>query len=199
MDVVLHVSSDARDTDFTVKLIDVDADGRAYSLDDAILRARYRDGFDRQVWMEDGEVYEVRVGPLSTANVFAKGHRVRIEVSSSNFPRYDRNLNTGGNNWDETEGVVAHNAVRHSAQYPSRVVLPVVDDWLLGLHLGTGGRVVDRILIRTSTFAGPAPEDAENRGCHLESQTEVRVLERFVVSRSIDGGRWLARRGLLST
>jgi len=128
VDMVLYVSSDARDTDFTVKLIDVDPDGRAFNLDDAILRARYRDGFDRQIWMEDDEVYEVRVGPLSTANVFAKGHRVRIEVSSSNFPRYDRNLNTGGNNWDETEGVVAHNAVHHSAQYPSRVVLPVLDD-----------------------------------------------------------------------
>jgi len=128
VEIVLYVSSDARDTDFTVKLIDVDEEGRAFNLDDAILRARYRDGFDRQVWMTDGEVYEVRLGPLSTANIFAAGHRVRIEVSSSNFPRYDRNLNTGGNNWDETEGVVARNAVHHSTQYPSRVVLPVVDD-----------------------------------------------------------------------
>ena len=128
VDIVLYVSSDARDTDFTVKLIDVDVDGRAFNLDDAILRARYRDGFDRQVWMEDDEVYEIRLGQLSTANIFAKGHRVRIEVSSSNFPRYDRNLNTGGNNWDETEGVVARNAVHHSAQYPSRIVLPVLDD-----------------------------------------------------------------------
>ena len=127
VDVVLYVSSDARDTDFTVKLIDVDTEGRAFNLDDAILRARYRDGFDRQVWMENNEVYEIRLGPLSTANIFAKGHRVRIEVSSSNFPRYDRNLNTGSNNWDETEGVVAHNAVHHSAQYPSRIVLPVLD------------------------------------------------------------------------
>lgn len=126
VEVVLYVSSDARDTDFTVKLIDVDAQGRAYNLDDAILRARYREGFDRQVWMEDGEVYEVRLGPMSTSNVFAAGHRLRIEVSSSNFPRYDRNLNTGGNNWDEAEGVVAHNAVHHSARYPSRIVLPVV-------------------------------------------------------------------------
>ena len=128
VEVVLYVSSDARDTDFTVKLIDVDEEGRAFNLDDAILRARYRDGFDRQVWMTDGEVYEIRLGPLSTANVFAPGHRVRIEVSSSNFPRYDRNLNTGGNNWDETEGVLAHNAVHHSARYRSRVALPVVDD-----------------------------------------------------------------------
>ncbi len=128
VEVVLHVSSDAKDTDFTVKLIDVAPDGTAFNLDDAILRARYRDGFDRHVWMEDDEVYELELGPMSTANVFAKGHRVRIEVSSSNFPRYDRNLNTGGNNWDETEGVVARNVVHHSVEYPSRIVLPVVDE-----------------------------------------------------------------------
>ena len=117
-----------RDTDFTVKLIDVDEEGRAFNLDDAILRARYRDGFDREVWMTDGEVYEIRLGPPSAANVFAAGHRLRVEVSSSNLPRYDRNLNTGGNNWDETEGAVARNAVHHSAQYPSRVVLPIVEE-----------------------------------------------------------------------
>ncbi len=128
VEVVLYVSSHARDTDFTVKLIDVDREGRAFNLDDAILRARYREGFDREVWMEDGEVYEIRLGPLSTSNIFDEGHRVRVEVSSSNFPRYDRNLNTGGNNWDETEGVTAHNAVHHSTQYPSRIVLPIVGD-----------------------------------------------------------------------
>lgn len=126
VEVVLYVSSDAKDTDFTVKLVDVHPDGRAMNLDDTILRARYREGFDRAVWMEEGEVYEIRLGPLSIANVFEVGHRVRVEVSSSNFPRYDRNLNTGGDNFDETRGVVAHNAVYHSAMYPSRIVLPVL-------------------------------------------------------------------------
>ncbi len=63
---------------------------------------------------------------MSTSNYFAPGHRIRIEVSSSNFPRFTRNLNTGGNNYDETEGVVAHNVVHHSAQYPSVIRLPVV-------------------------------------------------------------------------
>ncbi|MEM9593118.1 MAG: CocE/NonD family hydrolase [Acidobacteriota bacterium] len=126
IEVILHVSSDAKDTDFTVKLVDVHPDGRAINLDDAILRARYRDGYDRRVPMEPGEVYELRLGPLSTANVFGVGHRVRIEISSSNFPRYDRNLNTGGNNVDESEGMVARNAVHHSPTYPSRIVLPVL-------------------------------------------------------------------------
>ncbi|REK03778.1 MAG: CocE/NonD family hydrolase [Acidobacteria bacterium] len=128
VEVVLFVSSDARDTDFTVKLLDVLPDGRAFNLDDAILRARYREGFDREAFLEEGEVYELRLGPLSTANRFAAGHRLRVEVSSSNFPRYDRNLNTGGNNWDETQGVVANNVVHHSAEHPSRIVLPVLQE-----------------------------------------------------------------------
>lgn len=127
IDVILHVSSDAPDTDFTVKLVDVHPDGRAFNLDDTILRMRYREGFDRDVRMEAGEVYEAKLGPLATANVFGAGHRLRIEVSSSNFPRYDRNLNTGGNNFDESEWRVARNAVHHSVEHPSRIVLPVLD------------------------------------------------------------------------
>jgi putative CocE/NonD family hydrolase len=123
----LYVSSDARDTDFTVKVIDVYPDGRAYNLDESIQRMRYRDGYEQPlVWMEPGEVYEVTLQPLNTSNYFDVGHRLRIEVSSSNFPRFDRNLNTGGNNYDEATGVVAHNQVHHSEQYPSRITLTVV-------------------------------------------------------------------------
>ncbi|MCL4811910.1 MAG: CocE/NonD family hydrolase [Vicinamibacteraceae bacterium] len=122
----LYVSSDAKDTDFTVKVIDVYPDGRAYNLDESIQRMRYRDGYDKPVaWMEKGQVYKVTLQPIVTSNWFAPGHRLRIEVSSSNFPRFDRNLNTGGNNFDETEGVVAHNAVHHSKQYPSHVTVTV--------------------------------------------------------------------------
>jgi putative CocE/NonD family hydrolase len=126
VEITLYVSSDARDTDFTVKLIDVYPDGRAYNLDETIQRARYREGYDKQVFMEEGRVYELPVSPMSTSNYFAEGHRIRIEVSSSNFPRFTRNLNTGGNNYDETEGVVAHNTVHHSRGYPSQIGLPVV-------------------------------------------------------------------------
>jgi putative CocE/NonD family hydrolase len=123
----LYVSSDAKDTDFTVKVIDVEPDGRAYNLDESIQRMRYRDGYDKPlVWMEKGKVYKVTLQPLNTSNYFAPGHRLRIEVSSSNFPRFDRNLNTGGNNYDETTGVVAHNAVHHSKQYPSQLSITVV-------------------------------------------------------------------------
>lgn len=124
--VTLYISSDARDTDFTVKLVDVYPDGTAYNLDETILRARYREGYDRQVFMEPGEVYELELGPMATSNWFGPGHRIRIEVSSSNFPRFARNLNTGGRTWDETEGVVARNVVHHSAGHPSRIRIPIV-------------------------------------------------------------------------
>jgi uncharacterized protein len=126
IDVTLYVSSNRKDTDFTVKLIDVYPDGRAFNLDDAILRARYREGYTKEVWFAPGQVYKIDVGPLNTSDYFAPGHRIRIEVSSSNFPRYDRNLNTGGRNYDETESLVAANAVHHSKEYPSRVTLTVV-------------------------------------------------------------------------
>ena len=123
----LYVSSDAKDTDFTVKVLDVYPDGRAYNLDESIQRMRYREGYDKPaVWMEKGRVYKVTLQPLNTSNYFAPGHRLRIEVSSSNFPRFDRNLNTGGNNYDEARGVVARNAVHHSKQYPSSVTITVV-------------------------------------------------------------------------
>jgi putative CocE/NonD family hydrolase len=123
----LYVSSDAKDTDFTVKLLDVYPDGRAYNLDESIQRMRYREGYERpQVWMEKGKVYKVALQPLNTSNYFAPGHRLRIEVSSSNFPRFDRNLNTGGNNYDESKGIVARNSVHHSKQYPSSVTITVV-------------------------------------------------------------------------
>ena len=114
----LYVSSDAKDTDFTVKVLDVYPDGRAYNLDESIQRMRYRDGYEKKVWMEKDKVYKVTLQPLTTSNYFAAGHRLRIEVSSSNFPRFDRNLNTGGNNFDEAKGVVARNAVHHSKQIP---------------------------------------------------------------------------------
>ena len=122
----LYVSSDAKDTDFTVKVLDVYPDGRAYNLDESIQRMRYRDGYEKKVWMEKDKVYRVTLQPLNTSNYFAPGHRLRIEVSSSNFPRFDRNLNTGGNNFDESKGVVARNVVHHSKQYPSTVTLSVV-------------------------------------------------------------------------
>ncbi len=124
----LYVSSDAKDTDFTIKLIDVYPDGEAYNLDETIQRVRYREGYDKEVFMEEHKVYKVDLTPMSTSNYFKKGHRIRIEISSSNFPRFARNLNTGGNNYDEKEGVVAHNKVHHSSKYTSQIRLPIISN-----------------------------------------------------------------------
>jgi putative CocE/NonD family hydrolase len=124
--LTIYVSSDRKDTDFTVKLEDVYPDGRAYNLDETIQRVRYRDGYDKKVLMEPGKVYKVTLQPMQTSNYFEAGHRIRLQVSSSNFPRFDRNLNTGGNNYDETSGLVAHNEIHHSKQYPSSVTITVV-------------------------------------------------------------------------
>ncbi|MEZ4457145.1 MAG: CocE/NonD family hydrolase [Gemmatimonadales bacterium] len=127
IDVTLFVSSDAKDTDFTVKVIDVHPDGRAYNLDETIQRARYRDGYDKpETRMEPGKVYKVALQPMTTSNYFAPGHRIRIEVSSSNFPRFDRNMNTGGKNYDEATGVVATTRFTTPRKYPSSITISVV-------------------------------------------------------------------------
>ncbi len=125
--VSLYLSSDRKDTDLTIKLLDVYPDGRAFNLDESIERVRWRDGWDKPVFMEAGHVYKVDIGPLQTSNAFLPGHRIRVEVSSSNFPRFERNLNTGGNNFDEKNPLVAHNVIHHGPQYPSEIVLPVVN------------------------------------------------------------------------
>jgi len=127
IDAVLSVASDARDTDFTAKLVDVYPDGRAFNVQEGILRARYREGQTRKVWFRPGEVVRLQIDMGATGNFFGPGHRIRLEISSSNFPRFDRNLNTGGNNYDETKWVSARNAVHHSIGHASYVILPVVE------------------------------------------------------------------------
>jgi len=122
----LFVSSTGLDTDVTIKLIDVYPDGKAYNLDETIQRLRYRDGYDKEVFMEKNKVYKVDLTPMVTSNYFPAGHKIRIEVSSSNFPRFDRNLNTGGNNYDESKGLIVDNKIHHSKQYPSVIKLPFI-------------------------------------------------------------------------
>ena len=119
--------SSAPDTDFTVKLLDVYPDGRAINIVEGIKRARYRDGYERPELMTPGRIYEIPVDLHATSYWFRPGHRVRLEISSSNFPRFDRNLNTGGENYDETEWEIARNLIHHSSDYPSRVVLPIIE------------------------------------------------------------------------
>ena len=125
----LFAASSAPDTDFTGKLGDVLSDGRAIYLTDGILRARYRDSLAEPELLEPGRVYRVTLDLSVTSNVFLPGHRIGLEVSSSNFPRYDRNTNTGGTIAEESPGeaVVATNRVLHGAGHPSRLVLPVIN------------------------------------------------------------------------
>ena len=125
---VLYVSSSARDTDFMVKLVDVYPDGKAINLTESAFRLRYRDGYDKQVMMERGKVYKIELTAMVAAIKFPVGHRIRLDVASSNFPTFDRNLNTGGNNFDETTWVIARNAVHHGPRQRSHLVLPVIPD-----------------------------------------------------------------------
>lgn len=126
VDAVLRVSSSAKDSDFAVKLVDVAPDGTAWIVGDTILRARYRDGFERPALMEPGKTYTLKPSPIATSIRFGAGHRIRVEVTSSNFPKFVRNLNTGGANEKESTGVVADNAVHHDADNLSYIELPVV-------------------------------------------------------------------------
>lgn len=125
---VLYVSSSALDTDWTAKLVDVWPDGRAQILTDGILRARYRGSLWDPALLQPGRVYEVRVSMAGTANVFGVHHRIRLEVSSSNFPRFGRNTNTGRAVAHDgfADLVPAVNRVHHSRAYPSRLELPVI-------------------------------------------------------------------------
>ena len=127
--LTLFVSSSAADTDFTGKLVDVFPDGRAIFLTDGILRARYRTSLAEPEPLTPGEVYEVTLDLSVTSNVFLPGHRIRLEVSSSNFPRFDRNTNSGRPVTEDGEEdvVVAVNRVFHGPGHPSRLVLPVID------------------------------------------------------------------------
>ena len=122
----IYLSSYVKDTDITIKLIDVYPDGTAYNIDETIQRVRFREGYDKEVFMEKGNVYKVDLSQMSTSNYFKKNHRIRIEISSSNFPRFARNLNTGGDNFNESNGIVARNTIHHSKLHPSSITLPIV-------------------------------------------------------------------------
>jgi hypothetical protein len=123
--VKLCVSSSAVDTDFTGKLVDVWPNGKAYNLIEGIIRARYRESSKPKL-IEPGKVYEYSIDLGAISNVFKTGHRIRVEISSSNFPKYDRNLNTGHSIGQDTEIKIAVQTVFHNKEYPSHIVLPVI-------------------------------------------------------------------------
>ncbi len=126
--VTLFASSSALDTDFTAKLVDVHPDGTANNIIDGIIRARYRNSMSNPEPLTPGEVTEFTIDLTATSNVFMTGHRIRLEIASSNFPRFDRNPNTGGVVAEATAAdcEVANQTIYHTAQYPSRITLPVI-------------------------------------------------------------------------
>ncbi|GIX47691.1 MAG: antibiotic hydrolase [Candidatus Tectimicrobiota bacterium] len=130
--VRLWISSSAVDTDFTAKLLDVyppsadDPEGFALNLTDGILRARYRNGFTAAELLTPGEIYALTIEPQPTSNLFKAGHRIRLDISSSNFPRFDVNPNSGEPLGRHRRLVVAHNTVYHDAEHPSHVLLPII-------------------------------------------------------------------------
>ena len=129
--VELFASTNRTDTDFTAKLIDVYPPSPDYpggfdlNLTDAIIRGRYRATRDHAVMLTPGKVYSFPIDPFPTANVFKKGHRIRVDISSSNFPRFDTNPNTGEPLGKNRRVVTADNTIHHSASFPSRIILPI--------------------------------------------------------------------------
>jgi putative CocE/NonD family hydrolase len=126
MSATLYAATDARDTDWYVMLLNVYPDGKAERIQEGVARARFRDGFDRPRLLNPDRVYQYDMDLWFTGIVIPPGHRLRVVVSSAMFPKYDRNLNTGGDNERDTEFVTAHQHVFHSAAFPSHVTLPLI-------------------------------------------------------------------------
>jgi putative CocE/NonD family hydrolase len=124
--VKLWAASTAPETDFTAKLVDVHPDGTAISLCYGILRTSYRDSYENPSPITPGEVYEYTITLRGTGNLFKKGHRIRVDISSSNFPFFDRNHNTGRPFYEDAELVRANQTVFHNSRYPSKIILPVI-------------------------------------------------------------------------
>jgi hypothetical protein len=122
----IYVSSSAPDTDLTAKLVDVWPNGFAQNLADNIQRLRYRNAAEKPELLQPGKIYKVVIDVGATSNVFRAGHRLRLELSSSNFPRFDRNLNTAESPENGTRFVSAENRIYHDAEHPSAIVLPVI-------------------------------------------------------------------------
>jgi predicted acyl esterase len=127
--VFLHASSNCKDTDFTAKLIDVYPDGRTMLILDGVIRARYRESLKYEKLMHPGKIYEFTIDLGDTSQVFKAGHRIQVDISSSNFPRRDRNTNTGNALYiidTNDDAIIARNTIYHDAKHPSFVVLPIV-------------------------------------------------------------------------
>jgi len=171
--VVLSASSDCLDTDFTAKVIDVHPGGELMLVADGIIRARYRDSMATPELMEPGTIYTVTFDIGNIDYLFEVGHSIRVDISSSNFPKYDRNLNTGGGLYTETEWVVAENTVYHDAANPSYIMLPVVPTWevaelLPGSAKNKAGRTMPvKFSLTVADFMDPGQPFVDNEDLEI--------------------------------
>ena len=126
MTATLWAATDARDTDWNVMILDVDPTGAAWRIQDGVVRARFRNGFDTPSLLTPGAITKYDIDVWFTSLVIPKGHRLRVSVASAAFPKYDRNLNTGGDNERDTKYVSARQRILHDAAHPSSIRLPVI-------------------------------------------------------------------------
>jgi len=124
--VVLFASTDAVDTDFVAKLVDVYPDGTSYNMAEGIVRARYRESLSKPTLLKPGQVYRFDIDLVGTSVAFLKGHRVRVQITSSHFPQFDRNPNTGAKFGTSAEVKAAEQSVYHDAERASHILLPVI-------------------------------------------------------------------------
>jgi putative CocE/NonD family hydrolase len=126
MTATIWAATDARDTDWNVMVLDVEPSGAAWRMQDGVARARFRNGFDTPVLLPPGAVSKYDIDLWFTSRVIPAGHRLRVSVASAAFPKYDRNLNTGGDNERDTKYVAAHQRILHDGAHPSSIRLPVI-------------------------------------------------------------------------
>jgi len=183
--IVLSVSSNCTDTDFTAKLIDVYPNGSGILVLDNIIRARYRGSAQEPVFMQPSEIYQITIDLGDIAYVFEAGHRVQLDISSSNFPKYDRNLNTGGTLYNETEFNIAENVIYHDSAHPSYVLFPTLShepNPLLGDLDNNGVVDITDVFIVANAF-GSTPEHSRwNPIADLNNDDAINIRDLYVVA-----------------
>lgn len=187
----LYVSSDCPDTDFTAKLTDVYPDGRSMLVTDGILRARHYKGFDREDFLEEGNIYELEVDLWSTSLIFNKGHRIRIAISSSNAPRFDPNPNTGVPFRANSKTRIANNTIHLSSSHPSQIVLPIYagasneataqtsDSLSLGQGIMAGEATSASVILQTRLTQGDKLIDGDLPGVSGVVRFEIATSDDF--------------------
>jgi putative CocE/NonD family hydrolase len=185
---VLYASTSVNDTDFTAKLVDVYPDGRPLLVTDGIQRLRYRLSLEEPVFVKRNQAYQISIDTGVTSCVFAAGHRFRVEISSSNFPRFDRNLNTTGPNSDQSKLIKAKQTVYHEKGYPSAIILPIVGR-SRDTFRGSGFRAIQS---RATKIAPPAikmPPSAFPQVSRSPSRNTANTITNTTLSLSIGASR----------